>query len=125
MSDRPMTDRDYLQALVRCIPAISRPGSLSRFLGASCAMMKAYDAARAHLEQTGPASDTARADPPALDAKLFDHAWAMAQAIRGGGPLPWLTPDQAADAAAPYLLSRLEERNAVAALCPPDIEAEQ
>ena len=51
----------------------------------------------------------------ALDPVLFDHAWKMVQAIRGGGTPPFLTPTEAADKAATYLLSRLDERNALSA----------
>lgn len=47
----------------------------------------------------------------ALDTVLFDHAWKLVQAIRGGGTPPFLTPDEAANNAVPYLLERLAERN--------------
>lgn len=39
----------HLRELAGRIPAIRRPKSASRFLGASCAMMAAYDRARAFL----------------------------------------------------------------------------
>jgi len=47
-----------------------------------------------------------------VDTVLFDHAWKMVEAIRGGGTPPFLTADEAANKAAPYLLERLAERNA-------------
>lgn len=50
----------------------------------------------------------------AVDVTLFDLAWKMVEAIRGGGTPPFLTPEEAANKAAPYLIERLAERNALA-----------
>lgn len=47
---QPMTALDHLRELSGRIPAIRKPKSASRFLGASCAMMAAYDRARAFLD---------------------------------------------------------------------------
>lgn len=49
-----------------------------------------------------------------VDVTLFDLAWKMVEAIRGGGTPPFLTPEEAANKAAPYLIERLAERNALA-----------
>lgn len=46
------------------------------------------------------------------EAALFDAAWAMCCAIRGGGVLPLKTPTQAADESAPILRASLDARNA-------------
>lgn len=49
---------EHLIALARSIPAVRREGSPSQFLGASCAMMAAYDAARAYLDSRTDSPET-------------------------------------------------------------------
>lgn len=101
-----MDTREHLQALVRCIPAVSQPGSRSRFLGASCAMMKAYDAARDFLA-SGPeyrpiaeyegcgavlvstASDNPKylASDPVTAFRDVTGVWRCLGSVGGGAPL--------------------------------------
>jgi len=55
-------------------------------------------------------ADKATSPAPAVnanDTRLFDLAWNMVCAIRGGGTLPLQTPAAAADEAAPYLMGIL------------------
>lgn len=70
------TAHHHLLALTRSIPAVRRPESASQFLGASCAMMAAYDAARTYLEtRSAPAPEGRRAEPtPAAPAKMDSEA---------------------------------------------------
>lgn len=46
-----LTATDHLTALVGAIPAVTKPESASKFLGASCRMMQIYDGAKAFLAE--------------------------------------------------------------------------
>jgi len=76
------TATDHLKDLVRAIPAVSKPESASRYLGASCAMMQVYDEAQAFL------ADFAAAGENVISLSLDPQRLLFEQHVDRSAPIP-------------------------------------